>query len=65
MTTADDQKCIHPCPCTSDQECRHDRCGDPECPACQLIEDIEWATGVNGRTLVEQLAEFGLVIRVR
>jgi hypothetical protein len=28
----------------------------------QLIEDIEWATGCNGTTLLEQLAEHGLTI---
>jgi len=27
-----------------------------------VIEDIEWATGLNGPTLIDQLAEFGLVI---
>jgi hypothetical protein len=27
-----------------------------------LIEDIEWATGLNGATLLEHLAEHGLTI---
>jgi hypothetical protein len=27
--------CLHPCPCTSDDECPHFDCGDPLCEACQ------------------------------
>jgi hypothetical protein len=27
-----------------------------------IIEDIEWATGLNGATLLAQLAEHGLTI---
>jgi hypothetical protein len=38
---------------------------DPVSADEALLEDIEWATGMNGKTLVEQLAELGLVIRVR
>jgi hypothetical protein len=30
--------------------------------APDLVEDIEWATGLNGATLLEQLAEHGLTI---
>jgi hypothetical protein len=28
----------------------------------ELVEAIEWATGLNGATLLEQLAEHGLTI---